>query len=152
MYSKPRCCLFTSATGRVGVHTALKYEAKPVRYVMQRFRGWSGAASLCPRNRAAITVLTCEQKPYVVWFSCGSKGRFCVNITLLIVKVTFQGLYIIPNYTNSDGNIKTCQCLQVFSKAAPGLSHFAAFLLSVYHKLPFLCSPLILLLPVTNLR
>lgn len=33
-----------------------------------------GAASLLYRNRAAKTVLTCEQKPHKVWFPCCQKS------------------------------------------------------------------------------
>ena len=58
--SNPR---FTSATGRIGVHTAPKYGTKPIRYVTLHFRERRGAASLRRRNRAATTVLMCEQKP-----------------------------------------------------------------------------------------
>ena len=56
--------LFTSATGRIGVHTAPKYGTKPIRYLTLHFRDGCGEASLRNRNRAAITVLVCEQKPY----------------------------------------------------------------------------------------
>ena len=35
---------------------------------------WRGAASLRSRNRAKITVLVCEQKPYPVWFLCRRKS------------------------------------------------------------------------------
>ena len=31
---------------------------------------WRSALLLRYRNRAEITVLVCEQKPYAVWFSC----------------------------------------------------------------------------------
>ena len=42
----------------------------PIRYATLHFRELRGAASLCYRNRAKITVLMCEQKPYPVWFWC----------------------------------------------------------------------------------
>ena len=42
----------------------------PIWYVTLQFRDRCGAASLCYRKRAAITVLMCEQKPYSVWLSC----------------------------------------------------------------------------------
>ena len=43
----------------------------PVWYVTLPFRDRLGTASLWYRNRAEITVLSCEQKPYPVWFSQG---------------------------------------------------------------------------------
>ena len=65
------------ATDRISEHTAPKYGTKPIRYVTLRFRDRCGAASLCHRNRAATTVLVCEQslsgmiswrsKSYTVW-------------------------------------------------------------------------------------
>ena len=61
--------LFTSATGRIGVHTAPKCDIKPIRYVTLRLRDRLGAASLRHRSLTATTVLLCEQKPYPVWFS-----------------------------------------------------------------------------------
>ena len=54
--------LFTSATGRIGVHTAPKYGKKPIR-------DRRGAASPRYRSLAATTAFMCEQKPYLVWFS-----------------------------------------------------------------------------------
>ena len=42
----------------------------PIRYVTLRFRDLSFAPlSLRYRNRAEITVVMCEQKPHLVWFS-----------------------------------------------------------------------------------
>ena len=57
--SSPLLNLFTSATVRI-----------PVRAKCAR-----GTASLCHRNRAEITVLVCEQKPYLVRFSCLRKSH-----------------------------------------------------------------------------
>ena len=51
--SSPLLYLFTSATDRIPV----------------RAKCALGAASLCHRNRAEITVLVCEEKPYPVRFS-----------------------------------------------------------------------------------
>ena len=48
----------------------------PIRYVNLRFRDRRGADSLRYRNRAKITVLMCEQKPYPVWFSCRRKSYY----------------------------------------------------------------------------
>ena len=42
----------------------------PIWSVTLHFRDRPGAASLCYRKRAEITVLMCEQKPYSVWLSC----------------------------------------------------------------------------------
>ena len=56
--SSPRSYLFTSATGRIGVHTTAKYGTKPIRYVTLYFRDRLGAAS--------PSVPVCEQKPYTV--------------------------------------------------------------------------------------
>ena len=39
-----------------------------------RFRDPRGVGSLRYRNRAEITVLMYEQKPYPVWFSCRRKS------------------------------------------------------------------------------
>ena len=46
----------------------------PIRYVTLHFRDRRGAAPLRYRNRAKITVLTCEQKLYPVWFLCQRKS------------------------------------------------------------------------------
>ena len=46
----------------------------PIWSVTLQFRDLCGAASLCCRKRAEITVLMCEQKPYSVWFSCRRKS------------------------------------------------------------------------------
>ena len=54
---------FTSATGRIGIHTAPKYSTKPIQYVTLHFQDWRGTSSPSYRNRAATIVLVCEQKP-----------------------------------------------------------------------------------------
>ena len=41
----------------------------PIRYGTHHFRDRGDAASIRYRNRAEITVLMCEQKPFSVWFS-----------------------------------------------------------------------------------
>ena len=68
--SSPRSFVFTFATVR-SVHTAPKhhYGTKPIRNVKLQFWGWRSLASLLHRSRAATTVLVCEQKPYLIWFS-----------------------------------------------------------------------------------
>ena len=58
--SSPRCYLLTSATGRIGVHTAPKCDTKPFRYVTLHFRDRRSAASLRHRSLTATTVLVCE--------------------------------------------------------------------------------------------
>ena len=77
--SSPRSYLFTSATVRISVYTAPKCGTEPIRYVTLHFRDQCGAllcgASLRCRNRAEITVLICEQKHYLVWFSCRRKSH-----------------------------------------------------------------------------
>ena len=66
MGSSPRSHLFTPVTGRMGGHIARKYGTKPIRYVTLHLRDRRGATSLRHRNRAATTVLVCEQKPHPV--------------------------------------------------------------------------------------
>ena len=46
----------------------------PIEYVTFHFRDRCVAASLRYRNRAEITVLMSEQKPYPVWFPCRRKS------------------------------------------------------------------------------
>ena len=47
----------------------------PIRYVTRRFRDLRFAPlSLRYRNRAEITVVMCEQKPYLLWFSFRRKS------------------------------------------------------------------------------
>ena len=65
--------LFTSSTVRIPVHTAPQGDTEPIRYVKLHFRDQRDAASLRYGNYAEITALTCEEKPYPVWFSCQSK-------------------------------------------------------------------------------
>ena len=63
---------------RQGVNTCSRnYEETRLRYVTIQFhdrRGAAHAASLRYRNRSEITVLICERKPYLVWFSCPRKS------------------------------------------------------------------------------
>ena len=51
--SSPRSYLFTFVTGRMGVHTAPKYGAKPIQYVTLDFRDRRSTSSLRHRNRTA---------------------------------------------------------------------------------------------------
>ena len=88
--------LFTSATGRTGVHTALKYGSNPIRYVTPHFRDWRSAASLLRhRNRAARIVFVCGQKPYPVWFSWRRKSylvlyEHSLKVPIDVVDVNYQ--------------------------------------------------------------
>ena len=52
------------------------------------FRDQGGATSLRYRNRAKITVLVCEQKPYAAWFSCRRRSYpvWCKNSLTLFCK------------------------------------------------------------------
>ena len=48
---------------------------KTIRYATKHFQDRRGAALLRYKNRAEITVLMCEQKPYhLVWFRVGAKA------------------------------------------------------------------------------
>ena len=81
--SSPHSRLFTSMV-QIQVQTAPKCCTEPLRYMTLHFRDRRGAASLRYRNRAKITVVMCEQKPYPVWFSCMRKSysvRLSVNRT-----------------------------------------------------------------------
>ena len=44
------------------------------------FRDRRGAALFCHRNSAEITILVCEQNPYLVYFSYQRKSYAVVNI------------------------------------------------------------------------
>lgn len=59
----------TSSTVRVGVHTSPLYDSKPIWYLTLHFQDRRGEAFLRHRNRAATTILVCEQRPYRIWFS-----------------------------------------------------------------------------------
>ena len=50
--------------GPIGVHTALKNGAIPIKYETRHFLDRRGAASLRHTNRDKTTVLMCEQNPY----------------------------------------------------------------------------------------
>ena len=61
----------------------------PIRYAALHFRYRRCAASLCYRNRAEITVLMYELKPYPVWFSCRCKSypahcKYSLKLTNII--------------------------------------------------------------------
>ena len=69
-------CLF------VPPRKAIRYGTNTYNYVNLHFRDQRGAASLRYRNRAKITVLTCEQKPCIRSdFRAGAKAtiRYSVN-------------------------------------------------------------------------
>ena len=72
-----RSCLWTNSPSRRIFEVAQKLSSivwTPIRYVTLHFRDRRGAASLRHGNRAATTVLVCEQKPYSVWFSWRRKS------------------------------------------------------------------------------
>ena len=58
----PNTYLFT-------LHQSVAQNLSAMRVTVGEFRDRRGATSLRYRNRAEITVLMCEQKPYPVWFS-----------------------------------------------------------------------------------
>ena len=62
--SSTRFYRFTSATGRIGVYTALKYDKKPIRYLILHFEIGLAQRRSITDFVAATTVLVCEQKPY----------------------------------------------------------------------------------------
>ena len=91
--SSPRCYLFTSATGRIGVHTAPKYGKKPIRYLTLHFRDRLGTTSLRHRSLTVTTVLMCEQKPYLVWFSWRHK-RYPVRVVDIPLAVQWRRINV----------------------------------------------------------
>ena len=68
--SNPDTWIFTSFV----VGPVLWCGTDSIRYVTLHFRDRRYTASLRYRNRAEITVLVCEQKPYPVLFSCRFKS------------------------------------------------------------------------------
>ena len=50
-------------------HIAPECDEKTIRHVTLHFRDRRGEALLRYKNRTEITVLVCEQEPYLVWFS-----------------------------------------------------------------------------------
>jgi len=60
--------------GPIGVRTALKNGTIPIRYETRHFLDRRGAASLCHRNHAKITVLMYEKNPYRYDFRAGAKA------------------------------------------------------------------------------
>ena len=72
--SSPHSHLFTSMV-QIQVQTAPKCCTEPLRYMTLHFRDRRGAALLRYRNRAKITVLMCEQKPYIRYgFRAGARA------------------------------------------------------------------------------
>ena len=91
--SSPRCYLFTSATGRIGVHTAPKCDTKPIRYMTLHFPDRLGTTSLRHRSLTVNTVLVCEQKPYLVWFSWRRK-RYPVHVVDIPLAVQWRRINV----------------------------------------------------------
>ena len=76
--SSPCSHFFTSATVRIPVHSTPKYSTEPIRYVTLHFQDRRSAASLSYRNRAEITVLMCELKIHLKWFS--RRRKWCYPV------------------------------------------------------------------------
>ena len=73
--------LFTSAIARIPVYTTPQSGTEPIGYVTPHVRDRRGAASLRYRNRAATTIVMCEQNPIWYGFPAGAKAtRYCLNI------------------------------------------------------------------------
>ena len=79
--SSPRSYLLTSATVRVPVDITSKYGTEPIRYEALHFRDRRGAASLCYRNRAEITVLEWKEALNGIIFVSAQELSSSVNIT-----------------------------------------------------------------------
>ena len=74
------------------VHTAPKRGTKTIRYVTLHYKHRNGAASLRYRNRAEITVLMCEQKPYALGCRVGARAtRYPRTNTIMLSKSTCEG-------------------------------------------------------------
>ena len=54
--SGPRSYLFTSSTGHIGVHTALKYGTKPIGYMTVHFRDRRGAGAISVTDERRSTI------------------------------------------------------------------------------------------------
>ena len=67
----------------------------PYRYVTLHFRDRRGAAPLRYRNRAEITVLTCEQNCYTVWFLCRRKLAIRYSLSLCIGMKLSQAIIVL---------------------------------------------------------
>ena len=74
--SSPRSYLFTSAKGRLGIHTAPKYaKKKTIRYVTRLFRDLRGAASLAVTEIALLQPFLCVNRSPVQYdFHGGAKA------------------------------------------------------------------------------
>ena len=75
MWIDPKGYLHTIADSFSGRQETLSGTVwAPIQYVTLHFRYRRGAASLDERNCAEIATLICEQKPYLVRFSCRDKS------------------------------------------------------------------------------
>ena len=86
---------------RIQVQTALKRGTELLQYVTLHLRDRRGAASFDYRNRAEITILMWEPKPFPVRFSCWHKrcSEYCELESLRDIKqkknrIELQGLII----------------------------------------------------------
>ena len=66
----------------------------PIRYVTLHFRDRRWAASLLYRNRAEITVLSCEQKPYLHGFRAEqSTAKALLFIT--VIRLVWTRIFVL---------------------------------------------------------
>ena len=66
--------LFTFATVRIGVYTALKCGTEPIRYVTFLFRDWRGAASSVTEIAPKSSLLCVNRRPTRYDFRAGAKA------------------------------------------------------------------------------
>ena len=106
MGSSPRSYIFTSAKGRLGVHTAPK-NGKKNYPICDAPLSRSARRSFARRHRncASTTVLVCEQKPCPVWFSWRLKSYpvLCEH-----------GLKFLNNQLYNSINVFCSPCAELF--------------------------------------
>ena len=99
----------------------------PIRYVNLLFRDRRGAALFCHRNIAEITVLVCEQNPYLVCVSYQRKSYAVVNITsvrfiimvhLLMRKLNKMFQTSTSHYISMSFEVRSISILLPFVKCA----------------------------------
>ena len=83
MGSSPRSYLFTSATRRIGVHTAQKYGIKPIRYVTLHFEISAAQIRSVTETAPPQPFFSVNRSPSRYGFRSGAKAlRYRGNITL----------------------------------------------------------------------
>ena len=70
-----RLCLHSTGKLVLPTQKSIRYSMNPYPIVIPRFRNRRDAAPLRYRNRAQISVLKCEQKPYPV---CWQQKLSCI--------------------------------------------------------------------------